>query len=270
MAGLKRSGVDANAFGSKFKDTSGGIDAGHGKRTYTAPAYTLFVVGVPDAEGSDSVEAVFRMDPGFMQCRPVGHKRSRRMCFIDYSSIEDATRGMRMHQGQKFEPADAGLSIDFDHDARQKRNTALDEGIFEKFFPCGPRVAQAEDEGALFHRLREDDLLSPALGRKAKAVHGKQAKAKAKAVVRARLQITRTDGGGEIQVVGADTPGAASGPEVEQFGGLVGYSSGSEAAEGEDQGHEEAEEEEDEGDEDDEDEEAEVHYEPVLAKRARV
>eukprot|EP00450_Noctiluca_scintillans_P029147 CAMPEP_0194539578 /NCGR_PEP_ID=MMETSP0253-20130528/79573_1 /TAXON_ID=2966 /ORGANISM="Noctiluca scintillans" /LENGTH=209 /DNA_ID=CAMNT_0039385867 /DNA_START=29 /DNA_END=654 /DNA_ORIENTATION=- len=154
MAGLVKRGRDANVFGSRYQDTEGGFDAGNGKRTYTKPTYTLFVVGIPDAESSDSVESVFRGDIGFLQCRPVGHKRSRRMVFVDYGEVEHATRGMQAHQGHKWEPVDVGLQIDYDHDARTKRNVALDEGRFEKFWPCGPRKAKLETDGELFARLK--------------------------------------------------------------------------------------------------------------------
>jgi len=159
MAGLVRSGVDADAFGSKFKDTSGGFDAGQGKRTYTKPSYTLFVVGIPDAESSDSVAAVFERDRGYLQCRPVGHKTSRRMVFVDYDTIEAATKAMQAHQGHKWEDVDDGLKIDYDHDARCKRNTALDEGRYERFFPRGPRKVKAETDAALFARLRSEALM---------------------------------------------------------------------------------------------------------------
>ncbi|CAE7215185.1 unnamed protein product [Symbiodinium sp. CCMP2456] len=154
MSGLRRAGEDANPFGSKFRDTSGGYDAGNGQRTYTKPSYTLFVTGIPDAESSDSVEEVFALDKGFLQCRPVGHK-SRRMVFVDYDAIEHATRAMQAHQGFKWEDVDDGLKIDYDQDARSKRNTALDQGIYDKFYPIGARTAKLESESELFARLRE-------------------------------------------------------------------------------------------------------------------
>ena len=154
MSGLRRAGEDANPFGSKFRDISGGYDAGNGQRTYTKPSYTLFVTGIPDAESSDSVEEVFALDKGFLQCRPVGHK-SRRMVFVDYDAIEHATRAMQVHQGFKWEDVDEGLKIDYDQDARSKRNTALDQGIYDKFYPCGARTAKLESESELFARLRE-------------------------------------------------------------------------------------------------------------------
>ena len=77
MSGLHRFGVDANPFGSKFDASCGGYAAGNGQRTYTRPSYTLYVTGIPDAESSDAVQAVFEHDEGFLQCRPVGHKSKR-------------------------------------------------------------------------------------------------------------------------------------------------------------------------------------------------
>lgn len=63
--------------------------------------------GIPDAESSDAVQSVFEFDEGFLQCRPVGHK-SKRMVFVDYDSIEHATRALQAHQGWKWEPVDEG------------------------------------------------------------------------------------------------------------------------------------------------------------------
>lgn len=156
MAGLKKYGVDANPYGSKFKDDKGGYDAGNGQRTYTKPTFTLFVVGVPDAESSDAVQRVFENDVGYLQARPVGHKTSRRMVFVDYGSPEHAHKAMIAHQGHKWEDVDEGLKIDFDHDARCKRNTALDEGRFEKFWPCGTRKKRLESDRDMFARLRAE------------------------------------------------------------------------------------------------------------------
>mmetsp|Transcript_11543 Transcript_11543/g.21853 ORF Transcript_11543/g.21853 Transcript_11543/m.21853 type:complete len:230 (+) Transcript_11543:58-747(+) len=155
MSGLRRIGEDANPFGSKFQATSGGFDAGNGQRTYTKPSYTLFVTGIPDAESSDAVEAVFSLDRGFLQCRPVGHK-ARRMVFVDYDSIEQATQAMQSHQGFKWEDVDEGLKIDYDQDARCKRNTALDQGIYDKFYPIAVRKPRLETEAELFARLRDE------------------------------------------------------------------------------------------------------------------
>lgn len=155
MSGLRRFGVDANPFGSKYSDKFGGFAAGNGQRTYTKPSYTLFVTGIPDAESSDAVASVFEFDAGFLQCRPVGHK-SKRMVFVDYDTIEHATKALQAHQGWKWEPIDEGLKIDYDQDARCKRNTALDLGLYEKFYAIGPRKAPLESESEMFARLKAE------------------------------------------------------------------------------------------------------------------
>jgi len=157
MSGLRRFGVDANPFGSKYSDKFGGFAAGNGQRTYTKPSYTLFVTGIPDAESSDSVASVFEFDAGFLQCRPVGHK-SKRMVFVDYDTIEHATKALQAHQGWKWEPIDEGLKIDYDQDARCKRNTALDLGLYEKFYAIGPRKAPLESESEMFARLKAEGV----------------------------------------------------------------------------------------------------------------
>ena len=54
------------------------------------------------------MQAVFEFDEGFLQCRPVGHK-SKRMVFVDYDSIEHASRALQAHQGWKWEPVDEGV-----------------------------------------------------------------------------------------------------------------------------------------------------------------
>merc|ERR1712157_197209 len=97
-------------------------------------------------------------DAGFLQCRPVGHKNSRRMVFVDYDAIEHATKGLMAHQGHKWDDVDEGLKIDYDKDARSKRNTAIDDGRFEKFWPRGPRRMHLESEGEFFARLKSESL----------------------------------------------------------------------------------------------------------------
>jgi len=188
MAGLKRGGADANPYGSKYKDTEGGNDAGDGKRTYTSPTYTLFVTGIPDAESSDAVQFVFERDVGFMQSRPIGHKRGRRMVFVDYDSIENATKGLQAHQGHFWEEMDEGLKIDYDKDARSKRNTALDEGISEKFWSLGPRREIEETDSELFARLRAEAeesqaTLGPLAAMKAKRIFSSGARLRGRPAV---------------------------------------------------------------------------------------
>eukprot|EP00930_Biecheleria_cincta_P077162 TRINITY_DN64436_c0_g1_i1.p1 TRINITY_DN64436_c0_g1~~TRINITY_DN64436_c0_g1_i1.p1 ORF type:complete len:249 (-),score=52.03 TRINITY_DN64436_c0_g1_i1:105-851(-) len=217
MAGLKKHGIDANPFGSKFKDTEGGYDAGNGKRTYTHPSYTLFVTKIPDAESSDSVAQVFEYDEGFLQCRPVGHK-ARRMVFVDYDSISCATKGMQAHQGFRWEDVDEGLNIDYDKDARCKRNTALDAGHFEKFWPIGSRKAKVESDSELFARLKAESNPS---GSKRPAADVPKAKPKAKAFA-ARLQIKSKDQSEErCSPAPAPEPASAAAAGV----GLVTYDS---------------------------------------------
>eukprot|EP00929_Paragymnodinium_shiwhaense_P112998 TRINITY_DN81269_c0_g1_i1.p1 TRINITY_DN81269_c0_g1~~TRINITY_DN81269_c0_g1_i1.p1 ORF type:complete len:265 (+),score=78.30 TRINITY_DN81269_c0_g1_i1:80-874(+) len=242
MAGVVRKGRDANPYGSKFKEEEGGIDAGQGKRTYTTPSYTLFVNGIPDAEGSAAVQEVFENDPGFLQCRPVGHKRNRRMCFIDYGSIEDATRGLRAHQGHKWDPIDKGLKIDFDHDARQKRNVALDSGHYEPFFATRERVAPEEDEGEIFKRLRQEAKEDAREEKKFRAAPPPSKKARkassGKSLVKkgfaAKLKIKKA--GAEAaeteedqKTAATDATGGAS--KSAPLGGLLGYGSESESSE---------------------------------------
>lgn len=229
MAGLRKHGVDASPFGSKFKDTSGGYDAGNGKRTYTKPSYTLFVTCIPDAESSDSVAKVFENDLGYLQCRPVGHK-SRRMVFVDYGSIDHATLGMQAHQGFKWEDVDVGLKIDYDKDARSKRNTALDEGLFEKFWAIGPRKPKAESDQEMFARLKAEATDDRPTARAPVAV---AVPARPKPAILARFQIK---GKPAVEQVAEVAPAATADPDTREvraegsqaLGGLLAYGSDSE------------------------------------------
>ena len=222
MSGLRRVGEDANPFGSKFRDTFGGFDAGNGQRTYTKPSYTLFVTGIPDAESSDSVEAVFALDKGFLQCRPVGHK-SRRMVFVDYDAVENATRALQTHQGFKWDDVDEGLKIDYDQDARSKRNTAMDQGIYDKFYAIGARKAKQESESELFARLREQSEFSGVTSMTRKTVQ-KNLKKDPKSC--ARLQV-------KAKTKSEDQPAEVKGTSVSTgpFTSLVSYDSDSEDVE---------------------------------------
>ena len=230
MSGLRRVGEDANPFGSKFKDSCGGFDAGNGQRTYTKPSYTLFVTGIPDAESSDSVEEVFAHDKGFLQCRPVGHK-SRRMVFVDYDAIDHATSAMRMHQGFKWEDVDEGLRIDYDQDARSKRNTALDQGIYDKFYPIAARKPVAESESEWFARLREQSGTSSGTApktsltvRKAALKHSKDAK-NCSARIQVRARNDKADSCSSAE--GAQNERVAENSAEASFASLVGYESDS-------------------------------------------
>merc|ERR1712087_914919 len=149
--------------------------------------------------GSDAVQRVFQNDPGYIQCRPIGHKKARRMVFVDYATIEQATKGLIAHQGHKWEDVDSGLKIDYDQDARTKRNIAVEEGNYEKFFPLGPRVYKEEDEDAMFARLKMEEEEFEIASRKrelqekpkADAAGKRKAKSKLAGGLRAKLQITR-------------------------------------------------------------------------------
>lgn len=257
MAGLKGTGIDANPFGSKFQANEGGWDAGNGKRTYTRPSYTLFVTGIPDAEGSDAVEKIFMNDAGYIQCRPVGHKKARRMIFVDYATIEQATKGLQAHQGHKWEPVDSGLKIDYDQDARTKRNIAVEEGNYEKFWPLAPRREQQEDEESMFDRLRmeEEEFLIASRRRDTVRALGKgkaKAKANAKGGFRAKLQITREGASLDAsEALRANNDSAAAADSLEGVGALTGYASDSDDDE---DGAESVEEEEEEETEEEEEE----------------
>lgn len=225
MSGLRRFGEDANPFGSKYQDKFGGFAAGNGQRTYTKPSYTLFVTGIPDAESSDAVQSVFEYDEGYLQCRPVGHK-SKRMVFVDYDSIEHATKALQAHQGWKWEPVDEGLKIDYDQDARSKRNTALDMGLYEKFYAIGVRKAEVESESQMFARLRAESSANP---RSAAAKAAPKAKSKGgnQQGVGAKIQIKRSD----AKDAAEDSKDSKEDSKEDlKAGGLVQYSSSEESS----------------------------------------
>ena len=100
-----------------------GVFTGAGK-THTRPARTLFVTNVPNHVQSEDLEKVFEKDQGYERVRMV-----RRMCFVDYETVSQATAGMRKHQnfefpvpeGQKL-PNGRGIMVDYDKDAVEKRN----------------------------------------------------------------------------------------------------------------------------------------------------
>lgn len=266
MAGLKTGKADANPFGSKFADDKGGFDAGNGKRTYTKPSYTLFVVGIPEAESSDAVQRVFERDRGYLQCRPVGHKFTRRMVFVDYGTIDDAQMAMRMHQGHKWHEVDEGLKIDYDHDARSKRNTAMDEGRFEKFWPIAQRVAKAESDAAVFARLREmaDDAAPAAPVTKATAKARAHERGKRKRTVGAKIQVK----GRVVARAGAEAGASAAAPGAAgALGGLAAYDSESEKSD--DDEDEDSDDDDDDEEDSDEGGESEESVSPSAEKRTR-
>ena len=228
--------------------------------------------GIPDAESSDAVQSVFEFDEGFLQCRPVGHK-SKRMVFVDYDSIEHATRALQAHQGWKWEPVDGGfwdenvemdvsdvffcsfscsgsrlynrfyfllpidssifkvqtmlkptgLKIDYDQDARNKRNTALDLGLYEKFYAIGPRKAEVESESQMFARLKAESS-SGSTTKSSKAPPAAKAKEKGLGALGAKIQIKSKDAKAAKAAAEVESKAGAS-------GALVQYSSDSEEAE---------------------------------------
>ncbi|CAE8592732.1 unnamed protein product, partial [Polarella glacialis] len=162
----------------------------------------------------------------FLQSRPVGHK-SRRMVFVDYDTIECATKGMLAHQGFKWEDVDEGLKIDYDKDARSKRNTAMDEGISEKFFSVGPRKAKVESESDMFARMKAETSSGLSGGAKKSQVPKAKVQPKAKAVVGAKLQVK-----GKASAVATESQDQAEGLSSRAPAlGLVGYSSSEDEAE---------------------------------------
>lgn len=255
MAGLKKRGEDANPYGSRYKAEVGGWDAGKGTRTYTRPTYTLFVVGIPDAESSDSVQRVFERDPGFLQARPVGYKTSRRMVFVDYDSPEHAHKAMIAHQGHKWHEVDVGLKIDFDHDARTKRNVALDQGHFEKFWPCGPRRARPESERDIYARLKSEAAEKQVTQNQPVAMMQTRSRPK-RAGLAAKLRIKDHDnptkpGDGKSCVETDAAPCNKADEQAAALGGLLGYGSASEGETEEEEAEESNESEEEEDDEED-------------------
>ena len=100
-----------------------GVFTGAGS-TLTRPARTLFVTNVPNHVQSEDLEKVFEKDSGYERVRMV-----RRMCFVDYEAVANATGAMRKHQDFKFPvpegqklPNGRGLMIDYDKDSVDKRN----------------------------------------------------------------------------------------------------------------------------------------------------
>mmetsp|Transcript_42380 Transcript_42380/g.111634 ORF Transcript_42380/g.111634 Transcript_42380/m.111634 type:complete len:340 (+) Transcript_42380:29-1048(+) len=93
--------------------------------TQTEQALTLYVSSIPEGVSFEALEGLFKDDVGFLSARPVGTTK-RRLAFIDFETIRDATLSMRMHQGYKFPGTKAGIRIDYDKDKRQKRNAAIE------------------------------------------------------------------------------------------------------------------------------------------------
>ena len=113
------------------------VYVGKGFSTQNAPAPTLFVSQVPASTPRRDVEELFAQEPGYIALRTVRH-----MYFVDFDSVRQSTEAMRKYQGYTgFHVAGkngqsvvspqpragaagltGGILIDFDKDARSKRN----------------------------------------------------------------------------------------------------------------------------------------------------
>ena len=113
-----------------------------------------------------------------------------------------------------------GLKIDYDQDARNKRNTALDLGLYEKFYAIGPRKAEVESESQMFARLKAESS-SGSTTKSSKAPPAAKAKEKGLGALGAKIQIKSKDAKAAAEV---ESKAGAS-------GALVQYSSDSEEAE---------------------------------------
>eukprot|EP00040_Diaphanoeca_grandis_P004940 m.30675 g.30675 ORF g.30675 m.30675 type:complete len:310 (-) comp16328_c0_seq1:280-1209(-) len=98
--------------------------------TRTKQSTTLFVSNIPfHVANSPNLEEImtktFEHDAGFFSVRLV-----RQMCFVDYHSVQDATKAMVNHQNQRIGGSSLGrmgLMIDYDKDSRSKRNMAYEK-----------------------------------------------------------------------------------------------------------------------------------------------
>ena len=118
-----------------------------------------------------------------------------------------------------------GLKIDYDQDARSKRNTALDMGLYEKFYAIGPRKAEVESESQMFARLKAES----SSGSATKSSKAPPAKAKEKGLgaLGAKIQIKSKDAKAAKAAESEESKAGASGSS----GALVQYSSDSEEEE---------------------------------------
>lgn len=99
--------------------------------TRTKQNSTLYVTNIPrhvqnSRDFEKSMGIIFKDDPGYF-----GIRFKRRMCFVDFESIADATKAMIKHQNQRLpgvKPDWMGLMIDYDKDCRSKRNRAYEAG----------------------------------------------------------------------------------------------------------------------------------------------
>ncbi|GBG46512.1 hypothetical protein CBR_g79910 [Chara braunii] len=107
----------------------GGISADAGKRPgwvakpstfkdnkWVHTSRTLYITNVAPGTGSEELEGLFRHLDGFLAFR-----RVRSMCFVDFSTKQQATSAMWQTHGHKFKPSDEGLLVSYDKDDTEER-----------------------------------------------------------------------------------------------------------------------------------------------------
>lgn len=98
--------------------------------TRTRQSPTLFVTNLPRDLPVVAVQAMFQNAPGFQQVRTVRH-----MVFADFFDVRTATSAMQLCQNARFEGFEdvrQGIMIDYDKDARVKRNKAFSSGNYQQ------------------------------------------------------------------------------------------------------------------------------------------
>jgi RNA recognition motif len=108
----------SSSMGRSSTSSTAATWAGRGV-TRTSPSFTLFVTNIPSHITTAQVEMLFRSERGFFAVRAV-----RRMTFVDFDTIPDATRAMRKFQDYTFDGVAKGhgLLIDYDKDPQSKRD----------------------------------------------------------------------------------------------------------------------------------------------------
>lgn len=117
-----------NGSAASASSSSGGVFTGM-HATATAPSSTLFITNIDPRIPLSEVAALFQHEGGFIAFRNV-----RRMCFIDFASVRDATNAMRKRQNYHFpslthDTTAKKLLIDYDKDEASKRNAAFTKQI---------------------------------------------------------------------------------------------------------------------------------------------
>lgn len=98
--------------------------------TRTRQSPTLFITNLPRGLPAIALQALFSNAPGFQQIRTVRH-----MVFVDFYDVRTATSAMQQCQNARFEgfeDVQQGIMIDYDKDARAKRNKAFSSGKFQQ------------------------------------------------------------------------------------------------------------------------------------------